>query len=81
MLLQLVGIDQKEQFNVTWVELQTLIGNIIIQPQHAPMILQIQQNSQIRFCLDSGKQKTIDILAGIAHVTREDVTILISNNL
>ena len=81
MQLQIVGVDQKEQFNVSWVELQTQVGNVIIQPQHAPMILQLQPNSQIRFCLDSSKQKTIEITAGFAHITREDVTILINNNL
>jgi F0F1-type ATP synthase epsilon subunit len=79
--LQIVGVDQKEQFSVQWVELQTKIGNLIIQPEHAPMIVELQPSSQVRFCLDNTKQKTVDIAAGFAHITRSDVTILISNNL
>lgn len=81
MELQIVGVDQKEQFSVAWVELQTKVGNVIIQPEHAPMIVELQPNSQVRFCLDNTKQKTIEITAGLAHVTRKNVTILISNNL
>lgn len=76
-----MGVDRKEQFNVAWVELQTKVGNIVIQIEHAPMILELQPNSQVRFCLDNTKQKTIEVTAGFAHVTRQNVTILISNNL
>lgn len=81
MQLQIVGIDQKTEFNVQWVELQTVVGNFIIQIEHAPMIVQLQAKSQVRFGLDSSKQKTVDIAGGIAHVTRNSVTILIQNNL
>ena len=81
MQLQIVGINQKKDFNVVWVELQTKVGNIIIQPEHAPMIVELQPNSQIRFCLDNTKQESVLIAAGFAHVTRRDVTILISSNL
>ena len=81
MQLKIIGIDQSEQFNVAWVELQTKMGNFIIQPEHAPMIIELQPNSQIRFCLDNSKQKTFDILGGFAHVTRTDVTVLINNSL
>lgn len=81
MQLHIIGVDQKEEFNVLWVELQTCAGNFIIQPEHAPMIVQMQPKSQIRFCLDNSKQKTIDIVSGLAHVTRDLVTILIHNSL
>lgn len=81
MQLHVIGIDQKEEFKVLWVELQTRVGNFIIQPEHAPMIVELQPESQIRFCLENSKQKTIDIASGFAHVTRELVTILIHNSL
>lgn len=81
MELQIVGVDQKEHFSIVWVELQTKTGNLIIQPDHAPMILELQQKSQVRFCLDNTKQKSIEIAAGIAHVTRNSVTILIQSNI
>lgn len=81
MQLQIIGVNQKELFHVTWVELQTKVGNFIIQPEHAPMIVELQPKSQIRFCLDTTKQMVIEISSGFAHVTRKDVTILINNNL
>ena len=82
MQLQIVGVNQKELFNVSWVELQTKVGNFIIQPEHAPMILELQSNSQIRFCLDNSKQAVFEIsTGGFAHITRQNVTILINNNL
>jgi len=82
MQLQIVGVNQKELFSVSWVELQTKVGNFIIQPEHAPMIVELQANSQIRFCLENNKQAVFEIGAGgFAHITRQDVTILIHNNL
>jgi F0F1-type ATP synthase epsilon subunit len=81
MQLQIIGINQKDLFNITWVELQTKVGNFIIQREHAPMIIELQPKSQIRFCLDTSKQMVFDISAGFAHITRKDVTILISNYL
>lgn len=81
MQLQIIGVDQKSEFKVQWVELQSVVGNFIIQPEHAPMIVQIQPKSQIRFCLDSSKQKTVDISAGIARIDRHSVTILIDSGL
>ena len=81
MQLNIVGVDQNEQYKVIWVELQTSVGNLIIQPEHAPMIVELQPKSQVRFCLDSSKQKTYELSAGFAHITRQSVTILIDNNL
>ena len=81
MQLQIIGIDQKNEFRIQWVELQTVVGNFIIQPHHAPMIVEMQPKSQIRFCLDSSKQKTVEIAAGVAHITRTTVTILLDSGL
>ncbi len=81
MQLQIIGVNQKDVYQVTWVELQTKVGNFIIQPEHAPMIVELQPKSQIRFCLETSKQMVVDISAGFAHITRQDVTILINNSL
>ena len=81
MELSIVGINQKQQFVIKWVELQTKVGNFIIQLGHRPMVVELQANSQIRFCLDSSKQDKVDIVAGMVHITRDSVTILIDNQL
>lgn len=81
MQLQVLSVNKKEEFNVLWVELQTKIGNFIIQPEHAPMILELQPASQLRFCLDNTKQATLEISSGLVHITRNSVTILIDSQL
>lgn len=81
MLLEMIGFDQHHQLEVQWVELQTKVGNLIVQPEHAPMILELQTNSQIRYCLDSSKQNTMLLSGGIVHITRTSVTILIDAKL
>ena len=81
MELHIVSLNQKEQIDVIWVELQTMTGNIVIQPEHAPMILSLQPNSQIRFGFENSKQRVVNISSGFAHITRASVTILISSDL
>ena len=81
MELSIVGINQNKKFAVKWVELQTKVGNFIIQSGHRPMVVELQANSQVRFCLDSSKQDKVDISAGIVHITRESISILIDSQL
>jgi F0F1-type ATP synthase epsilon subunit len=81
MELNIVSINKRQQFAVKWVELQTKAGNFIIQLGHRPMVVELQANSQIRFCLDSSKQDKVDITAGMVHITRESITVLIDNQL
>lgn len=79
MLLEMIGFDQHHQLEVQWVELQTKAGNLIIQPEHAPMILELQPNTPVRYCLETSKQNTVQLAGGIVHITRTSVTILIDS--
>ncbi len=81
MQLHIVGIDQSQHHKVLWVELQTTQGNLVVQPEHAPTVVALQPGSQVRFCLDSSKQKVFEVSSGFAHITRHEVTILLDSNL
>lgn len=68
----------KKSVSIAWLDINTQVGNFIIQPEHAPMIVSLLPNSQLMYCLSNGKTKTINVKSGIAHITREFVTLLLS---
>ena len=62
--------------DVDWVELETLVGNFVIQDEHAPAIMALKPNSQVILGLLSGKQEEIYFSHAIAHITRDSVIML-----
>ncbi len=78
MQLSIISPAKKEIFDVAWVECNTPTGSYVIQPGHAPMILALSKKKPFIFALKSGKEEVIMIQQGIAHITRENVTILLS---
>lgn len=81
MKLFIISPFEKKIFDIAWVELNTQIGNFIIQPGHAPMVLTLTKGRDITFCLTNGKQESFVIMQGIADITRTQTTIIISHNL
>ena len=63
---------------LAWIELDTPVGNFVILPEHAPTVLTLKKNSTIRYGLKSGKQDSIDIVDGLAHVKRDQITLLLN---
>lgn len=63
--------------DITWVELDTTVGNMIIQPGHVPMVLELLAEKAITFGLKNGKQETIRTKKGFVEVTRTSVTLII----
>jgi F0F1-type ATP synthase epsilon subunit len=76
MKLHIIMPTQKEQYDVVWVELNTPVGSVIIQPEHAPTIITLQKGEPITFKLKTGKQESVNLVHGVAHVTRQDITII-----
>lgn len=69
---------QKISMQIAWLDIETPVGNFVIQPEHAPMIVALLPDSSITYCLGSGKHESINIKRGLAHITRDSVTLLIS---
>ncbi len=78
MQLQIARPTEKKLINIIWIDLQTPVGSFVIQPEHAPMIVALKPDSFVTFGLDSGKQESVAVKQGIAHITREAVTLLLN---
>ncbi len=80
MKLQLLSPESSKTVTVSWLEINTKAGNFIIQPGHGPMLLSLQPNQPLHYCLENGKQETITPKSGIVEVTRDQVIVLLKNN-
>lgn len=78
MELHIINAHESKIVSVDWIEINTPVGNFIIQQGHAPMVLTLQQKQPIIFRLTSGKEQNIVIPQGIIEITRDLVTILIN---
>lgn len=81
MKLYIISPFEKKIVDIAWLELNTQVGNFVIQPGHVPTILTLAPNKEIMFCLKSGKQESFVIKQGIAHITRIDITLLLNEEL
>jgi len=77
MKLTIITSNATDEHSISWVELNTPTGNIVIQEKHAPCILELKPNEPALFQLTSGKQQTINIQHGFAHILRDRITIII----
>jgi F0F1-type ATP synthase epsilon subunit len=78
MKLDIVGPLQRETFSIAWLEVNSPAGNFVIQPGHAPMIITLNPNQDITFCLTNGKIQTHFITSGILEVNRKIATIILA---
>ncbi len=78
MELVLISPLQKQTFSITWLEINTAVGNFVIQPGHAPMIVTLTPHEKLTFCLDNGKRESIIVHQGVAHITRTSASILLN---
>lgn len=81
MKLYIISPFSKKTFDIAWLELNTPVGNFIIQPGHASTILTLAPQKHVTFCLKSGKQETFIVKQGIADITRTTATLLLSEEL
>ncbi|MDP3787910.1 MAG: hypothetical protein Q8Q60_01165 [Candidatus Chromulinivorax sp.] len=63
---------------IVWVEINTPVGNMVIQENHAPMVIEIESNSELLFMQPNGKQISIVVVQGFMHVTRAEIKLLIT---
>jgi len=66
------------EHTIVWVEINTPAGNMVIQENHAPMVVEIEPNSEILFMQQNGKQVSIVVLQGFIHVTHQEIKLLVT---
>lgn len=76
MQLTIISPKEKKTYRVLWVEINTPSGNFVIQAGHAPTIVMISPGQPLLFCLENGKQETINPESGIVHVNRTHISLL-----
>lgn len=77
MKLKIITTQKIVEHEVDWVELNTPVGNMIIQHGHAPMIIQLSQGYELIYQITGGAIESILIVQAVAHVIRSEVQILI----
>jgi F0F1-type ATP synthase epsilon subunit len=78
MKLRIIRPHEEEQFSVVWLEVETPVGNFVIHSGHAPTVLTLLPTHDIIFKLKTGEQRSIAVVRGVADITREGATIIIS---
>ena len=78
MKLSVISPHAIQSYPTVWIEINTPVGNMVIQENHAPMIVEIEPNSEILLMQENGKQLSILVTQGFIHVTREEIKLLIT---
>lgn len=81
MTLNIIRPEHTSSYEIAWIELNTIHGNLIINRGHAPTVLILAENKDAIFKLNTGKQQTIAIRNGIAEVTRDTIQLIIRENI
>lgn len=77
MKLSIVDTEKVVVHDVAWVEINTPVGNMVIQDKHVPIIIELLPHRHLTFELINGEQISMMITQAVAHVTRTEVKILI----
>lgn len=77
MKLKIITTQKTVEHEVDWVELNTPVGNMVIQQGHAPMIIELSHGYELSYQITDGPIETILIVQAVAHITRFEVQILI----
>lgn len=67
---------KKTTTSVAWLEIDTTVGNFVIQPGHAPTVLVLEKDKAVTYRLSNGKQESVIIPAGIIEITPSAATII-----
>lgn len=81
MKLQIITTQRTLEYEIEWAELNTPVGNMIIQHGHNPMIIELTSGHEFIYKKEDGAQDSIMIVQGIAHITRNEIKILLPMDL
>lgn len=81
MELTILSPLQEQKFSVTWLEINTAVGNFVIQPGHVPMVVTLTPHQKLTFGLKNGKRESLSVVEGVAHITRGDATVILNEQL
>ena len=77
MNLTILSPEEKKVHAIAWIEVNTAVGNFVIQPTHVPTVLVVLPNQPITICLANGKKETFSTSGGVLEVRRNSALLLI----
>ena len=78
MTFSLIGPDLHKIYEIFWLEVETSLGNFVIQDGHAPLILILKPDHEIIFSLYDKTIQKYMIPGGILEITRTDAVLLLN---
>ncbi len=78
MYLHISSPSEKRDIDIAWIEFNTPVGNFVVQPEHAPMVVSLMPMSYVHYRLTTGKEETKKVIQGVIHVKRDGVTLLVT---
>lgn len=76
-MLNIVTPTSQRIIAVSWIELETDHGSLIIQKGHRPLIVSLKALSEIKFQTDQQLVEIMGIVGGIVEVSRNSVIIVV----
>lgn len=77
MILTILSPKEKKTFTISWIEVETSVGNFVIQKDHVPTILIVLAHQPITIALSNGKKETFTSAGGILDVQRTSAQLLL----
>ena len=79
MKLTIISPTEEKQVSISWMEVNTDIGNFIVQPGHSPIFVILKKDSPFIFKeLDDNEEKEIKISSGILNINNKKALLIIS---
>lgn len=76
MDLTIVSPTQTKKISIDWLEVESMRGNLVIQPGHAPSYIVVKPKSQAQWLSSDGATDTLFIGHGFVEVTRDNITLI-----
>ena len=79
MKLTIVSLKGKTEHHIVWIEINTLDGNFVLQPNYTPTTFVLKANEDFTYCLYTGKLETIILeKQALLSVTRTSALLLLN---
>lgn len=77
MKLTIVTPIGQEELEISWIEVQTQKGSLVIQEGHAPLLCSLVNRSQLQISLPDGHIQNRQITQGFLRADRTSVAIIL----
>jgi F0F1-type ATP synthase epsilon subunit len=76
--LTIISPREERVYDVVWIDIQTPVGQFVIQPGHAPDIFILSPHKEVSFGLKSGKHDAVLVRQGVLEVMRHHATLIMA---